>query len=146
MPDKHIIKMITETAQLLSSTYYYTGEDGLAPYKLTHQNHPCSVWARQSLQNWLWLRDLGLAMYREYKHRYGAHKTHKAGEIIQSLSPPQLCNSSFFVPPACIPEYCIISDNIVDNYRNYYNKEKRHLFKWTNRNVPHWIDLEGITM
>ena len=65
--DKHVVKMITETAQLLNSTYYFTNEKDKASYKLTHKNHPCSIWARESLDNWVWLKQLGLALYDEYK-------------------------------------------------------------------------------
>ena len=56
MADKHIVKMLTETAQILNTAYYFTGECGLAQHKLTHTNHPCCLWARHSIENWLWLQ------------------------------------------------------------------------------------------
>ena len=33
-------------------------------------------------------------------------------------------------------------EGTIESYRNYYNKDKRHLFKWTNRDVPYWIKEE----
>ena len=54
--DKHVVKMITEHGQLLSSAYYYTGQAELAPYKLSHQNHPIAKWVRESRDNCTWLR------------------------------------------------------------------------------------------
>ena len=50
--DKHVIKMILETAQLLCCVHWVSGVE--APYKKTHVNHPSSVWARESLTNYKW--------------------------------------------------------------------------------------------
>lgn len=50
--DKHVIKMILESAQMMSTVVRYVGLD--AGYKSTHLNHPCTIWARTSLSNWLW--------------------------------------------------------------------------------------------
>ena len=36
--DKHVVKMIVETAQMLCTV-------GTGPYKRTHASHPCTVWA-----------------------------------------------------------------------------------------------------
>ena len=58
--NKHVVKMIIETAQMLSTAHDYleTGISGL--YKPTHKNHPCSIWVRQSRENYLWTLDLGM--------------------------------------------------------------------------------------
>ena len=77
--DRHCTKMLVEQMQLLSSAYYYTGQSKLAPYKLTHKNHPCSIWVRESLENWLWLHEMTIELYIEYQHRY-SNKQHKSGE------------------------------------------------------------------
>jgi hypothetical protein len=53
--DQHVVKMTLESAQMLSTVINELGGEG--PYKSTHVNHPCSVWARQSLGNFLWLYD-----------------------------------------------------------------------------------------
>lgn len=39
--DKHVVKMILETAQLLSTAHWELGST--APYKPTHKNHPLAL-------------------------------------------------------------------------------------------------------
>jgi hypothetical protein len=66
--DKHVVKMILETAQLLCGVHHVTDEvttkyrtsTDQVPYKLSHKNHPCAIWARKSLSNYLYLCELGL--------------------------------------------------------------------------------------
>lgn len=142
--DKHVVKMITETAQLLSSAFYFTGEDK-APYRLTHANHPCAKWARLSKSNWLWLADLGICLYREYKYRYN-FRVHKAGEAIMYMQVPNLFDAGFWPPPKCMPEEYKVED-AVQSYRNYYLGSKQHILSYTRREVPSWLkeSLEGRT-
>ena len=65
--DKHVVKMILETAQLLCGVHHATAPDNTyVPYKLSHKNHPCSIWARTSLSNYLYLCELGLELCKEY--------------------------------------------------------------------------------
>jgi hypothetical protein len=135
--DRHIVKMITETAQILSSVYYFTDEEYKAPYKLTHINHPCCVWARESLSNWVWLRDLGIALYNEYKYRYN-DKMHKAGEVILTLEKPSIPDNGLTKQPQVMPEYCRRMD-VVEAYRNYYIQEKQHILKYTRKAIPEWL-------
>jgi len=66
--DKHVVKMIVETAQLLCSAHWMSG--GSATYRKTHVNHPCAVWARKTKSNYLWLCNHGLALCNEYTKRY----------------------------------------------------------------------------
>lgn len=88
MVDKHIVKMILEHTQLLSTTYYMTDQEHLAPYKKTHVNHPSAIWARESLDNWLWLHEYTLIMCEEYTRRYG--KTHACEEKVLMMDNPDL--------------------------------------------------------
>lgn len=69
--DRHCVKMILESAQLLCSVFHMQGID--APYKLTHKNHPCAVWARESYSNFIWLLNLFEALCEEYTVRYGRY-------------------------------------------------------------------------
>lgn len=140
--DKHVVKMITETAQLLSGVYYAVDQENSAPYRLSHERHPHALWLRESFDNWLWLATLGIQLYREYAYRYG-NKEHKAGEaILQMLqSPPVYASSGFSDPPQCMPEEYKRLD-VVQGYRAYYNGEKRHIFSWTGREIPYWIEEE----
>jgi hypothetical protein len=69
--DKHVVKMILETAQLLCSVHHVTDQvtdqvthqvTHQVPYKLSHKNHPCAIWARESLSNYLYLCEMGLEL------------------------------------------------------------------------------------
>ena len=135
--DKHIVKMITEQNQLLCSAYFFTGEDILSPYKLTHKNHPCAIWTRESLSNWLWLRDLTIELCHEYTYRYD--KMHSGEMVVMNLVTPNLIDLGFTKFRCAMDEKYIISDDPVVNYRNYYNNAKRHLFNWKYRKIPEWI-------
>ena len=134
--DKHVIKMPLETAQILCSTYYCTDQPELATYKLTHKNHPCCKWARESLSNWIWLRNLGIAICREYTYRYGKH--HKCEQIILDMKTPNLPDIGLTSFAQDMPEECRGKDPI-EAYRKYYNCKKSHLFNWKNRDIPEWV-------
>lgn len=135
--DKHVVKQLLEYTQLLCSTYYFTGEQHKSPYRLAHKNHPCTKWVRESLDNWLWLQDLAVELYAEYQHRY-SNKTHKSGEIVLSLDPPNLLSVGRTAFPQCMPNQYKAKD-IVTAYRAYYNGDKRDLFNWKFRPIPSWI-------
>lgn len=162
MVDKHVVKMILESAQLLCTAHRLldgvetlgksaTGRnvkrwvlsDAREPvlYSATHINHPSAVWCRQSVENYNWLTDHMFALLHEYTHRY--NKQHKIeGELSYMLqSPPHNLREydSTLMPSAMADEYKISDDPIV-NYRNYYKIGKSRMHKWTNRQPPEWIN------
>lgn len=139
--DKHVIKMLLETTQLLCSAYYYTGQSEISPYKLTHKNHPCSIWTRKTLNNWMWLYSLGIELYKEYQFRFGYNKIHKSGEVLCNLKTPNLKASVITDPPQVMDDNFKNKDVVVA-YRNYYIfKSKIMNFSYTNRHIPSWIKL-----
>jgi hypothetical protein len=141
--DKHVVKMILETAQLLCSTHWVIGSE--APYKLSHKNHPCSIWVRESLSNYLYLCDLGLELCEEYTYRYG--KRHKSQDVIEwcLTNKPNISDTEFTEPPKAMPdEYKV--NNVVESYRNYYIGAKKDFAKWKNRNIPEWFSNKYIFM
>lgn len=145
--DKHVVKMILETAQMLSTAHRVLDGDanGKLPdgreenfYRATHKNHPSAKWVRESVENYNWLVDHFQALLNEYTHRYG--KQHKTGRLLYDLqSPPfALKDWDWTPPPSCMPdEYKVGS--LVENYREYYRKAKSHLHKWTKREPPNWL-------
>lgn len=134
--DKHVVKMIVEYAQILSTTSTLYGSI-IQGYKPTHKNHPCVLWCAQSQENWLYLRSLALALCNEYTHRYG--KVHKTEIVIKNLKPPILPSIGFKKPPRCMPiEFK--KDSVSDSYREYYVKAKAKFCRWTNRPVPKWFE------
>lgn len=135
--DKHVIKMILETAQLLSTCCRYYGID--YGYKSTHLNHPCSIWLRQGFQNVLWTYKLGLFLLQEYTKRY--NKIHKSSEIIINIPLDDLRKfmenkRTDFV--LAMPEQ-YKSENAVISYRNYYINEKASFATWKNTSQPKWM-------
>lgn len=134
--DKHVVKMILETAQLLCGVHWVIGSE--APYKLSHKNHPCAIWVRESLSNYLYLCDLGLELCKEYTYRYG--KRHKSQEVIEwcVTNLPNICDKDFTTPPKAMPDEYKVSD-VIESYRNYYRGAKKDFAKWKNREVPEWF-------
>lgn len=139
--NRHVIKMILETCQLLCSVYHMTSPDVEVPYKLTHKNHPCAIWARTSLQHYEWLMHLGFELCREYTHRYG--KVHASQAVLmhlKSLPSPNVPSVGFTPPPQAMPEvYHYTKPSSIEAYRLYYKQEKRHLFAWKRRDVPEFL-------
>ena len=137
--DKHVVKMILETAQLLCGAHWVTGSE--APYKLSHKNHPCSIWVRESLSNYLYLCDLGIELCKEYTYRYG--RTHKSQQIIEWCLDKKLNikDKGFTEPPKAMPNECKL-ESVIDSYRNYYIKEKKSFAKWKNREIPNWFSID----
>jgi hypothetical protein len=137
--DKHVVKMILETAQLLCGVHYTTDQvTDQIPYKLSHKNHPCAIWSRESLSNYLYLCDLGLELCKEYTYRYG--KRHKSQEVIEwcITNKPNIVDKEFTEPARAMPdEYKVKS--VVESYRNYYIGEKKSFAVWKNRNIPEWF-------
>lgn len=137
--DKHVVKMILESAQLLSGAVNLAVDHQLEGlYKTTHKNHPCSIWTRQTRENFLWLVDLGLSLCAEYTFRYG--KDHKSRPIIeQAFYYSDLLPSSVQTPFAqAMPEQYRAED-AVTAYRNYYRTEKASIAQWTKRMCPEWF-------
>ena len=141
--DKHVVKMILETAQLLCGVHHVTAHDTAhdtahVPYKLSHKNHPCSIWARDSISNYLYLCEIGLALCEEYTYRYG--KRHKSQDVITwcILNRPNIPDIGFTEPARAMPdEYKV--DDVIESYRNYYIGAKKDFAKWKNRDIPEWF-------
>ena len=136
--DKHVIKMILESAQILCSVLWLN--DIKAPYKATHIKHPCVLWANQSLANWLWLKDLATALNDEYKYRFNQTKNHKSFDVIQRLKFPSRQNIGLTERPQALPDE-FKQDDPIQAYRAYYQSRKQHLAQWTKRGKPDWFIL-----
>lgn len=159
--DKHVVKMIIEYAQLLSTAHRMTdgveyegrtqtgrrvrrwklsdAADENVIYKASHINHPSAVWARSNDQNYIWLLELWYALSYEYEHRYGReHLTFTKLRDVLNRVPENMTEGEFFRPPPAMPDYCKCAD-VIDSYRTYYINEKARFAKWTNRETPEWF-------
>ena len=160
MVDKHVVKMILETAQLLSTAHrildgeQYTDKTKTGRnvkrwrlpddretvlYSATHINHPSAVWCRANNNNYNWLYCHLLGLLAEYTYRYGKH--HKCEIMSYALMrAPYNIKIDYLTPvtPAMPDEYKVPNDSVA-SYRNYYRVAKARMHKWTKRDVPEWI-------
>lgn len=141
--DKHVVKMILEHAQLLSSVHHILDSDRVSDYSaygLTHKNHPSAIWARESLENYMWLYALTEELHIEYQYRYGSHKVHKSWEVIKNLPFPFFMENIGITPfrKAIADERIKAIEDPVEAYREYYRVHKRDLAVWTGRKQPEW--------
>ncbi len=148
--NSHVCKMIVESAQMLSTAHRVldgskVGKTWVHPfyddilYKASHINHPCNIWIREGIRNYMWLYDHFEALSHEYTFRYG--KIHKTWSNLGGL---------LFSTPSNIPQGLTpfkpavgyeVSGDMVKTYRDFY-AYKRHRMKmvWTKREQPDWFD------
>lgn len=142
--DKHVVKMILESAQLLSNAHHMLdGDQVIKPiYRLTHKNHPSAIWVRTSLDHYMWLWSLLVELCGEYTHRYGkVHKVQRDGLLEILNQPPGNIPKMSWVsdpPPAMPDEYK--TPSAVESYHNYYKGAKRSFARWTKREIPSWFN------
>ena len=135
MCDKHVVKMVLESTQILSTVAHSKGFKTY--YKPTHRHHPCTLWAAKSIQNWTWLLDHSLALCDEYTLRY--NRVHKCYSVliqlkILDINLPDIGVTDFVL---AMPD-CYKSSNPVDSYRAYYLGSKRKFAKWKHSAAPQW--------
>ena len=164
--DKHVVKMILEYAQLLSTAHrILDGRETIGKsktgrnvkrfvldndldsivYSATHVSHPSAVWVRKSFQNYLWLTDLLNFLCLEYTHRYGkVHKVESDGLLRALLiyHPHGIGFAPFTEPTPAMPDDCKVPGDSIASYRNYYINNKTHIASWSGkiagRNPPAW--------
>jgi hypothetical protein len=159
--DKHVVKMILEYAQLLSTAHrildgklvegvsksgrkakrYELPDDRDAIlYTATHANHPSAVWARSDEVHYRWLFSLWIHLMDEYTYRYD--KVHASARLIEGLNkaPTNIkCEGEFTEPPPAMPEHYRVPGNSIQSYHNYYAGDKAKMSRWTNRHMPLWF-------
>lgn len=134
--DKHVVKMILESAQILCTVSNLLGIR--TPYRSTHVKHPCVKWAMRSRQNWCWLKKLATQLNKEFKYRFGHKKDHKAYQVIKKLKEPPLSNLGLTEFAQAMPDAYKVKGNAVRAYRDYYVGMKRPIATWKRRRMPKW--------
>lgn len=146
--DQHVVKMILETAQLLSTAHRVIAGDAaeqrFAPLKLyraTHVNHPAARWVRATYGNYRWAQTLGFELCLEYMRRYG--REHATTQLMIRLAHPPL---GIPVEPRepfaqCVPEPLRRApEDAVEAYRGYYRAEKLRFARYAKgRAAPGWL-------
>lgn len=136
--DSHVLKIVIESCQVLSTAH----PEKTAPYHHSHYNHPLCVWARSSLANYLHLVRFSRALFAEYSYRY--NRRHKCENTLDWLSEnaPAIPDLGLTRIPRCFKEFkgvIVETGDIAEDYREYYRRGKRHLFRWKGREVPGWV-------
>lgn len=130
--DQHVVKMILETVQLLSTV---SGRG----YKPTHTKHPCTLWLQESSSNYQWAVALLKALHTEWQYRFNHTHNHKAYQTFLDnklhLIPSSIPRGPMTTPAQAMP-VTYRQDDPVQAYRIYYSVAKSD--KYTGRDIPHW--------
>ena len=142
--NRHVVKMGLESVQMLGCLL----PQDMAPYKHTHRNHPSTVWALTSDENYLWLVRHAEAIFAEYTKRYGKiHKSELALIKIKAIVNALVDSGAFhrmfprigLTPmPQCMPDDCKVLADSVAAYRKYYKKHKASFAIWPENQTPTW--------
>lgn len=147
LADKHVGKMLLEACQMMSTAARANGFEG--GYKSAYENHPMTKWVGQSFAHYNWCWEHAIALAVEHVVRFETE--HSAQDLLPTLSVAMhkvMPDLEWRNPPRCIPdkykiEYDTWDDPAVpchvQSYRDYYQHDKAHLHKWTNREAPIWI-------
>ena len=138
--DKHIPKMLLESAQMLSTAVQnYTGRIEEL-YKPAYPNHPMTKWVGSTFSNFQWALENAVYISDEYTKRF--KKLHKSSRILNVIYDNQyykdIPDERFTEPPQCMPDEYKDKD-YVTAYRRYYNNDKKYFAKWEKgRSCPEW--------
>lgn len=149
LDDKRVNKMLLESIQMLATAlleysapveFLPVNQQGL-PYRKTHWNHPCSIWARLNQENYIWLVEHAEALHIEFKRAYG--KEHRSGQFLKRLR-----SAARFIPEGSLTDFANCSlykgGDTIEQYRQTM-KEKWAVDVrppiWTNRSKPEWAQL-----
>lgn len=148
MTNVHVVKMILESAQLLSTAHFVL--DGVqVGYKPTHQNHPCAIWCRKTSDNYFWLYKHFEALLTEFIFRTG--KIHKSSEQLQALyylpkniradgqTPFSLCMPEEFARLGLFDQTKAYQAYLNVKFAEWRSRDKPIKVEWTNRPTPGWV-------
>ena len=145
--DKHVNRMILESAQMLCHAAHKTGLPN-PPYKdlpKKYHKHPCTLWTLASISNYNWLCTHAFEMCLEYTTRY--NKVHKTQRVIEWCINNQPNLPDIGLTPFALAikqdlySHLIIPDDPVQTYRNYYIADKAKFAKWKCGNKPSWYTI-----
>ena len=142
-PDKMLVKMPLETAQMLSTAHRILDGDTYADqvqlYKTAYQNHPCTIWARETSGNYGWLYEHFLALCEEYKYRYSReHLSYTKLANALSRGPDNIKIAKKTPVALAMPDQYKEPDDPILSYRQYVIAEKEYAMWNKNRQQPAW--------
>lgn len=165
--DKHVVKMIIEYAQMLSTAHrmldgeqitaiqngrriqrwnlngdkdLHTLEMQTTLYKASHINHPSTKWVRENAIQYQYAYDMFVALCDEYTYRYGkVHLTDKKLRKLLNNLPNNITLGVYSDPPQCMPDD-VKTESTITAYHKYYAVYKKDFAKWTSRPVPNFME------
>jgi hypothetical protein len=129
--------MILESVQMLCTALNKKGFT--TPYKSTHIKHPCVLWVEESFGNFLWLKNLALALNTEYRFRYERDSDHKSISVLNEITSCIYEDRGLTEFAQAMPDKYKVPGDAVKAYRQFYLGEKMKFAKWTKRSVPEWV-------
>jgi hypothetical protein len=153
LDNKRVVKMVLETAQLLSTAVFINSTITNNIYKPTHIKHPCTIWAAATIGNWDWLLRHFIALSEEYSFRY--NKQHASEKILPYLLEYRTNIKSGSMTPFA---NCTRSEAMQIDFKHMHDTceaYKKYLLakwyhdksppKWINREPPLWYKPVGLT-
>ena len=156
-PDKMLVKMPLETAQMLCTAHRIVGSEDYCNkhnlYKEAYKNHPCTIWARETRINYRFAVRLMKAMNDEYMWRYVArsdgsvnfgHKSMRHFDALVEAEKYIPDVSNFMTPhPQCFSGHddCKTDEDWpIVAYRAFYKVDKSSFARYNKgRNMPQWM-------
>lgn len=136
--DKHIVKMVTESAQILSTVL--AKREVIVGPKATHHNHPCVIWAGETRLNYIWLALHFSGQLVEYTARY--KRIHAYTHLVHAYD-----HFNALIPEGPLTPFAQAmpeqyrQEDAVEAYRAYYKGEKARFAEWRYSKRPDWWDL-----
>ncbi len=159
--DKHVIKMILESSQMLCTTLVQAPIIGSRICENLHSSapckplaagmskHPCVEWTKKSVINFNYLARLAYALCNEHQYRYPLSAEHEHMSWLKYLC-EELDDLGYPVHNPLPEVFAVaVKDPVlrttsakhyeaVEMYRNYYFQDKYAFATWKGRKEPIW--------
>lgn len=160
LDDKRVGKLLMESNQMMSlaikttlpeEEWCFDVGDGCLTRGWAHLNHPCSIWARSSEQNFDWLFEHATALRAEFHYRFGNY--HGSGErtlfIGNEFGPKRMSLPALGLLPF---QNSARNDGLGIDYTHLpvpisYREYLKHRWAtdtkpvtWTRRGPPEWLE------
>lgn len=167
--DKHVVKMIAESVQMLvTSLSFHANYDSMIgklaaapqiannlpckPLSASMTKHPCTQWTCTYIEHTNYLACLALQLCHEHQYRYPLSAQHAYMDWLSALvaeltrlgfGPNYALPTQFAVAVKNADKRSIATDHVdaLDIYRSYYVRDKRAFATWKKRMKPMWFLL-----
>ena len=136
--DKHVVKMVLESAQMLCAAHHVLEGGAPVPYKLAHKNHPSTVWVRSNSKHYDWLYRHFMALSDEYTERYGrVHLAWEKCHTVLMFPPMSIPDIEWTDPPQCMPDECKRETSLAGYTEYYFNYKPLVIdMRWPSHRQP----------